>query len=487
MNSAPVQETPCRILLADDHDTYRKTIISLLGRRGYQVTSASCGEEVLAAAVEQPFDLFVLDYKMPGNEELILVEQLKVLQPDVPVIILTGFASLPSAMNAVRLQLFDYIQKDETPDHLLARIDDAIKQARLENKLRESESRYRLLAENIQDVITVFSTTGKAVYASPSIKTVFGYTPEECGGTNLYELIHPEDRNGLESTMVQLTENGQVNDYEARFQTRSGQYIWLSTSAKLLKNAAGAPQELVCSSRDITERKQAEEILKASEVRYQMLAQHLEAVREEERKRLSRELHDDIGQILTALKIDLAILNDHCSCSHGIKQKMEGMQRLLSEGIQNAHLLCRRLRPGALDDLCLEDALFGLMDDWKQRNAVEYTLCVDIEDEMLSDAVRTAVFRMVQEALTNVSRYAGASNVEIHLVSDGQVFTVSVSDNGSGMEEGAEDKSTSFGLLGMRERIEALGGTLHIESAPGKGTRIEGVIPLKNQIWQPAQ
>ena len=217
-----------------------------------------------------------------------------------------------------------------------------------------------------------------------------------------------------------------------------------------------------------------------SELRYRQLAQRLETVREDERKRLSRELHDDIGQILTALKIDLVMIADECTCVDGVKNKMGDMQKLLSDGIQSVHSLCRRLRSGALDDLGLEEALFGLVDDWKQRNQVECTLCADMDEKVLSDDIKTAVFRMVQESLTNVSRYARASKVEINLVADNQTLSISVADNGCGMEAGAENKPTSFGLLGMHERVEVLGGNLCIESAPGAGTRIEGTIPLVN-------
>ena len=218
-----------------------------------------------------------------------------------------------------------------------------------------------------------------------------------------------------------------------------------------------------------------------SELRYRQLAQRLETVREDERKRLSRELHDDIGQTLTALKIDLVMISDECSCHAGVKEKMGDMQRLLSEGIQSVHALCRRLRPGALDDLGLEEALAGMVDDWKLRNRVECMLCADINDAELSDDIKIAVFRMVQEALTNVSRYARASKVEINLVADDQTLNVSFADNGCGMEADAENKPTSFGLLGMHERVEALGGTLCIESAPDNGTQIEATIPLTNE------
>jgi PAS domain S-box-containing protein len=443
------------------------------------VTAVASGGEVVAEAFRKPFDVFVLDFKMPGNEGLVLVDQVKAIQPDVPIIILTGFASLPSAMNAVRLQLFDYIQKDKDPDHLIVRVAEAIRHTQLERKLKTSEACCRLLAENIQDVIMVLSPDIKMMYVSPSVETVLGYTAEEFAGFNIYEVVHPEDLASLKNSLIKVLNGRPMVDHEVRFRAADGEYVWLASSAKLVLDERSEPQELVCSSRNVTQRKRAEESLKASELRYQQLAWHTEMVREEERKRISRELHDDIGQILTALKIDLVQILEELSGAEAVRNKTDDMQALLSEGIRSVHSLCRRLRPGALDDLSLEDALTGLVGDWKGRNDTNCVLYSDVDDEALSDEVRTAVFRMVQEALTNVSRYARASQVEINLVADEKSLHVSVADNGCGMDVGAADKPTSFGLLGMRERVEMLGGTLCIEAAAGKGVRIEATIPLQ--------
>jgi signal transduction histidine kinase len=218
--------------------------------------------------------------------------------------------------------------------------------------------------------------------------------------------------------------------------------------------------------------------LRESEKRIRQLARHLETVREEEHTHFANELHDELGQILTAIKIDLAVVAAECPGEGRMKEIINETQRLLTEGVLGIHTLCREIRPGALDDLGLEGALTGLVTDWKQRNDAECDFSSDIEEEVLTDKIRTAVFRIVQEALTNVSTHAQASKVEINLVADEQALHFSVADNGRGMETGAESKPTSFGLLHMRERLEALGGEFHVESSPGKGTRIEGTIPL---------
>ncbi len=215
-----------------------------------------------------------------------------------------------------------------------------------------------------------------------------------------------------------------------------------------------------------------------SEERFRQLAQRVETIREEERKRLARELHDDIGQTFTALKIDLVMLEGDCACHDEVKGKMRDMHKLLGEGIQSIHSLCRRLRPGAIDDLGLTGALTGLVESWKQRNQMECVFFSDMNESEVPDDIKTAVFRIVQESLTNISRYANASKVEINLVADGRLLSISVADNGCGMDDDAKNKPTSFGLLGMHERIEALGGELRINSSPGKGTQIETTIPL---------
>ncbi len=245
----------------------------------------------------------------------------------------------------------------------------------------------------------------------------------------------------------------------------------------ILKEAADVREELKLARQEIERRKQAEEALHRSEMRYRRLAQHIDQMLEAERSGLADDLHDHLGQMLTALKIDLSACEASAPQTPEIKKHTGEMHRMLNDGVRRVHLLCRQLRPGSLDDVGIADALQDMADDWSEYNGIPCNLNVQSGIE-LPTGKRTALFRLVQEALSNVARHAHASQVEISLRRNPDRVVFSVADNGLGMEAGAEKNPAVFGLLGMRERIEALGGELRIESVPGKGTRIEGSIPM---------
>jgi len=355
---------------------------------------------------------------------------------------------------------------------------------RAEDELRDAKGILQAAMDHSPAGIAVADApSGKLRYVNKAALSIRGGTHDEVvSGVGLDEYVASWQLFNVDGTPLPLDEvplaraikYGEICQREFIIRRPNGEDRIVFANAAPITDSQGNPTAAIVVFLDITGRRKAEE-------RIRLLAEHLQEVREEERKRIARELHDDIGQILTAIKIDLVGVQTDCRCEGNAKRKMADIQKLLLDGIQSVHTLCRQLRPGALDDLDLSDALEGLMEDWKVRNLVECEMCADVDDEALSDEVKTAVFRMVQEALTNVSRYAQASKVEIHLVADEQAINVTITDNGRGMEPGAIDKPTSFGLLGMRERIENLGGELGIESAPGKGTRIEGTIPLSKK------
>ncbi len=345
---------------------------------------------------------------------------------------------------------------------------DITERKQIEEKLQESEKKFRSFFELTADLVAIADIEGHFRQINPAWSKTFGYSNEELLAKPFMDFIHPDDKERTRQVIAEKLKRGEtVLTFENRYIRKDGSVVWLEWTSHP-DTAKGC---VFAIARDVTARKQAEE-------RIRQLARHLETVREEEHKRFADELHDELGQILTAIKIDLATVAAECPAEGRLKTKIVGVQKLLADGVLGVHTLCRELRPGALDDLGLKEALDGLTADWKPRTDVKCVFSADIDEEVLTDKIRTAVFRIVQEALTNVSNHAQASQVEVNLVADECILHFSVADNGRGMAPGAESKPETFGLLGMRERLEALGGELHIESSPGKGTHIEGAIPL---------
>lgn len=233
--------------------------------------------------------------------------------------------------------------------------------------------------------------------------------------------------------------------------------------------------------RDILEfeRSEAERELAESREQLRALAANLEEVREEERKVIAREIHDEFGQALTCMKMDLSYLSKRL---HGdqadLLEKLNSMMRLIDNNIQLIRDVSTQLRPGILDDFGLLSAVEWQLQSFSARTGIRYRINSNLDGKDLDSKTRTALFRIFQEALTNIMRHSGASEVfiELNRGTDG-TLVMGICDNGKGIPEGAINDRKSLGILGMRERSVLLGGTFRIESAKGKGTRIRVSVP----------
>ena len=228
---------------------------------------------------------------------------------------------------------------------------------------------------------------------------------------------------------------------------------------------------------DITARKQMENELRESRKQLRALSMFLQTVREEERKRIARELHDELGQALTALKIDLDWLEARCSNMDGrVAEKFRSMDAILGKTVESVRSIAEDLRPGMLDDLGLAAAIEWQVEKFQERTAIQCELSMNRDEFELDERVATSVFRIVQEALTNVARHAAASKVRIVVEERDDEIHLEISDNGKGFQAGP--KKRSYGLLGIRERVNMLGGAVEISSQPGAGTAVRATIPL---------
>jgi signal transduction histidine kinase len=263
---------------------------------------------------------------------------------------------------------------------------------------------------------------------------------------------------------------------------RDGQPIWVEGTSMTLRGEEGHITGYVSVNRDITERKRAEEALRESGRRLRELSQQVVSAQEEERRRVSRELHDEASQALMALKISLELLGkDLPEEAESLHQRIEAAVRLAEETMERVRLLAHDLRPPELDAV----GLYPVLEDYCREFGRRTHLAIRYQGTRLPalpDEVSICLYRVLQEALTNVIKHAQARNVRVGLGYDGEAITLSVIDDGQGL--GVLDATglthpKGIGILGMRERLELLGGGLEIRSRPRDGTHLKAWVPWK--------
>jgi signal transduction histidine kinase len=229
----------------------------------------------------------------------------------------------------------------------------------------------------------------------------------------------------------------------------------------------------------INERKLAEEALRQSREELRQLASYQERIKEDERKRIAREIHDELGQNLLALRIDVSLLHTRTGTTHPIlNKKVHAVLDHIDSTMKAMRLIINNLRPTVLD-LGLNAAMEWQVKEFQRRTGIICELLMPEEELILDDERATALFRILQESLNNILRHAQASCAQIELYSDNGILSMKVADNGVGMFPGCRRKANSFGLVGIKERVSSLGGELIIENGPDKGTTVRVSIPME--------
>ncbi|HEY0367912.1 MAG TPA: PAS domain S-box protein [Pyrinomonadaceae bacterium] len=346
---------------------------------------------------------------------------------------------------------------------------------RAETALRESEERYRELFENAKDAIYVHDLQGTYLSINRAAEKLSGYSREEIIGHNFKEFVAPEYVKYVrDSFWKKLAQQGETT-YEVDVIAKDGHRVPIEVSSRAIYEN-GVLVGVQGMARDITERKLAQDAL-------QMFSRQLIEAQEDERRRISRELHDQIGQILTAVKMNLHAVQQFCQGSEAgsyVKDNIEAVD----EALRLVRDLSVDLRPPILDDLGLTTALRWYVDRYAKRTGLSVDVVIDLpdENERFSRELETACFRIAQEALINVVRHAKATQVVVRLTRDGYMLILSVKDDGLGFDverlrKRAQHVAT-LGLVSMQERAHAAGGIIEIDSAPANGTEIRFTVPL---------
>ena len=352
---------------------------------------------------------------------------------------------------------------------------DVTKRKHAEQALRESQERLQLVARATNDAVWDWDLVTDDLWWGDGFPKMFGYAPDEIERSveSWMSRLHPDDRERVTTGIRAAIDGGETSwSDEYRFRRRDGRYAEIYDRGYVIHDANRRPVRMVGSMMEVSERKRTEAQLRK-------LAARLEAIREEERTRIAREIHDEVGQALTALKMDLAWLGKKVPPrGTPVKKKLLGMEGVIDATMDALHRILAELRPGVLDDLGLPAAIRWLAEEFKRRTEITCTVHMTGGEPGLDSGQATAVFRILQEALTNVARHAHARHVVIRLHVLPTAFELVVTDDGRGITPAELEATGTLGILGMRERAITWHGRVTVHGEPGHGTTVRVFMPV---------
>lgn len=367
---------------------------------------------------------------------------------------------------------------------MIASVQDITERKNTMEALRKSEALYRSILKASPDVVVLLDMDGCITMVSPSAMTLCVCSNENnLLGKNALELISPEDRERAKANAFMMFDR-YLGMVEYKILRADGSSFFADVNGDLIWDIDGKPTGMVFIIHDVTKRKLVEQKLNESKEQLKSFAAHLQSVREEERVSLAREIHDELGQILIAMKIDLGMLkqkvlkNAETANSTDILTKFEHLFGLVDNTIKTTRKIMTDLRPEVLYLLGFVEAVRLHVSTFEKRHGVKCHLHTDVPNLNLTLQQSVALYRIVQEALTNVARHSMATSVNIRLREEGSMFCMEIIDNGVGFDETKKTKNDSYGLIGMRERIFLLEGDLQILSSRGEGTTILVEVPF---------
>ena len=393
--------------------------------------------------------------------------------------ILGGLSLMEKGRFETRLPLFGSTEFDSI-GHVFNRMAQTLEESLAENR------RLALVAKQSSDAIIIHDLEGRISFWNPAAERMFGYRMEDIVGRSATLLTTPERHGEVQENLDTVKRRALIEMIETQRLTRDGRVVDVALSAApLVDPASDEVIGEICSMRDITEHKLVQLAERELEQNRQ-LTRAIQSRLEEERRSIARELHDELGQCVTAIKtIGTAISNRTQETAPAIHANALTIVSVASHIYDVVHGIIRQLRPTALDHLGLSETLRDTVLAWRERHPdIACDLRLEGALDGMGETINITVYRIVQECLTNVARHAAAtrSDIDVARCNDphhGDVVKVSVRDNGKGFTQQRDRGATRFGLIGMRERVQALDGEFRIDSGPGEGVTVTAVIPVR--------
>lgn len=493
------------LLIVDDIEANLALLRALTHKINVNLIAALSGAEALEKASGVELALAIIDVQMPEMSGYELAEKLNEDRVDdkVPVIFLTAnYFDETEVFRGYHSGAVDYIIKPVNSQILISKISvflDLFNQKqniitnvaqlktlandlisvneslrKREEKLQQEQLFNKALLDSIPGIFYLYTYPElRMVKWNKQHETLFGFDAAEMEGRHVIEWHIPETRKAAIDSLEGFMDTGQAG-VETSLLTKDGHSIpFLLTAVKF---ESQGQNYLIGVGLDITERKKADEELKNSLEQLHQLSQYIEQVRENERVSISRELHDDLGQALTAVKIDLGIIKQKIQ-DDDLVLKMNKVTALVSETIKTVQRLTSQLRPEIIDDLGLVAAIEWYTKEFAERTGIDVFLDLDFELTISPDHSLT-LFRIMQESLTNIARHSGATHVELSLSEIEESVHFRIADNGIGITGEKIKSKKSFGIMSMKERAASLGGSFEIYSENDNGTVIKLTLLL---------
>ena len=447
-------------------------ILRELSKQGYEPACAQVetAQELVDELEKQPWDIVISDYVLPSFSGLDALKILGETNLDIPCIITSGRVSEETAVAAMKAGAKDYVMKDNLKrlgpavDRELSEAEERRQRRKVQEALRQNEAKLSVVLGQMPCILwTTDASLNLTSLLGAGLK-MFPFDPDQMIGKPMTEVLHTDWQANAITAQRQAME-GQPSTFEL---TPAGRVLYCFVQP--LYDSNGVIAGIIGLALDVTDKRHAE-------IELRSLSQKLVATQEIERRNIARELHDQIGQSLTVLK--LMIGQAGRVTPEKVGPVLGEAQGVVSELIRQVREMSLNLRPSMLDDLGLLPTLIWHFEKFSKQSSIRINFQHHGLDRKLTPDINTAGYRIVQEALTNVARYAGVNEVNVHVRADDKFFYIEIEDRGSGFDPAKLAANTSTGISGMRERVHLLDGKLTIETRPGKGTCLRVSIPLQ--------
>ncbi len=483
---------PLRVLLVEDSEDDAMLLLGELEAGGYQVAHQRVenGPAMRDALRSPAWDIVISDYTMPifsGLEALAVAQE---MCPDTPFIIISGNVGEDVAVEALRAGANDYLLKgnlrrlNSAVERELRDADSRRARRRIEDALRDSELRFRTLVSNMPGVVFQMTLKPNGAFEFPYVSEgcyqMFGVRPQSLAESPqlFLEFMVAEDRLAYSQALMNSALQFTTLEWEGRIRAPQSHGQWISLRSSPRRGADG---NIIWDGliTNITQSKLAELEIRASREQISALTSHLQTVKEEERAEIARNVHDDVGGTLVALKIELAWLANRLpKAPPALIDKARSIEALADRAIGETARVAHNLRPGILLEFGLAAAIESHAQEFSERMGIPCTVVVEDADTEIKPDLALSLFRIFQETLTNIAKHAQAGTVNVSLRCIQGELTLAVRDDGRGIGAGDRMKTASFGLQGIEERMRHFGGSVRIDSESGSGTVIQVAVPI---------